>query len=94
MDTTTALSPTPEATLRTNHIVAVGPVVAIILPLQVTIPVVLPASLAADLRRQYDAMAADHARFHFKHFDFDEWIIERLRDLAYGRGVAPEELSR
>jgi hypothetical protein len=86
----TAVTSTPQATLKTNRIIAIGPVVAIIVPLVITIPVVIPEPLAGDLRRQYDAMAADHARMGFKHFDFAEWVIERLKDIAYGPGEMPE----
>jgi len=86
--TDTAVSGTLQATLTTNHVVDTGPVIAVIVPLKVTIPVVIPEPLASDLRRQYEAMAADHEKYHFKHFDFDEWLIERLRDVAYGKGQA------
>jgi hypothetical protein len=90
MRTDTEVSPTPQATLTTNRLIAAGPVLAIIVPLAITIPIVLPEPLAGDLRHQYDAMASDHVRMGFKHFAFDEWVIERLKDIAYGPGEMPE----
>lgn len=89
----TAEPSTVQATLQTNRVVAAGPVVAVIVPLAVTIPVVLPEPLAGDLRRQYGAEDTDHARYGFKRFTFDEWIIERLKDAAYGQDIYRDTLA-
>ncbi len=87
----TAISPTLQATLKTNRIVAVGPVVAIVVPLSVTMPIVLPEPLAGDLLRKYAQLDALDERFGFKRFSFQDWVIERLKDAAYP--AYPDELA-
>lgn len=72
-----------------NRIVATGPVVAVIVPLAVTIPVVLPEPLAGDLRRLHARLDAIDERAGFKRLSLDEWLIEILKDVVYGHGAEP-----
>lgn len=84
-----SLSSTPQATLAANRIVSAGPVVAVVVPLDVIIPVVVPEPLAGDLRRLHARLDAIDERAGFKRFDFSDWVIELLKDAAYGKGMEP-----
>lgn len=74
-------------------ILAAGPVVRIVVPIEPAVVIVtLPEQLAADLRRRYAEMDAEHERMGFKRFTFGEWVNEIFKDAVYGAGHPwPEE---
>lgn len=66
-----------------------APIVAVIFPptTSITIAVQIPEPLASDLRRRWQREDDADLKARFKRFTFDEWIIERLKDVQYGPGT-------
>ena len=72
-----------------------APQVTVIIPPTdgVTVTVVVPEPLASDLRRLHSRIMEIRYAARFKVEDFDEWIVERLKDIQYGAGVDAGDLD-
>lgn len=72
-----------QSTQNDNHIVAAGPVWAVIVP---TAPVELPAALLADARKYHAQEMAERAKSRFKIESFEDWLAGIVMDNVYGPG--------
>ena len=88
-------SPTTETMqAKIRHIVTASPVPVVILPpAHVLMPVSVPEPLATDLRTLHAREMSGRAAAGFLVQDFDQWVLELLKDVVYGRGVDHGELA-